>query len=163
MCVMADDSKIEAKFWQELAVSPFVMLGLAEARDGHTQPMTVHFKGNHGPLWFFTQLDNNIVEGLGISHRAIAAYTAKGHDLFATIHGDLSVEYDSRLIDRLWNPEIASWYQDGRNDPKLCVLRFDAERAQIWLSGSSFGAAIKQIFGRDPKADYRENVAEVVL
>ena len=66
-------------------------------------------------------------------------------------------------IDRLWNPNVAAWYENGRNDPKLALLRLDAERAEIWESGSSVMAGIKSLFGVDPKKDFKDNVAEVSL
>ena len=52
---------------------------------------------------------------------------------------------------------------DARDDPKLALLRLDTEKAEIWLGGSSFGAAITRLFGKDPKASYKDNIAEVAL
>ncbi|WP_156679416.1 pyridoxamine 5'-phosphate oxidase family protein [Sphingomonas profundi] len=161
---MATDAEIEDSFWSALKTSPFIMLGLDGARDGHTQPMTaITEQDGSGPLWFFTSKDNGIVSALGQAHRAIATYTSKGHDLFATIHGELSVQTDKATIDRLWNPHVAAWFEGGKDDPKIALLRLDTETAQIWLSGSSMVAAVKRLFGRDPKKDYEGKVAEVTL
>lgn len=161
---MADDAQIEARFWKELKASPFVMLGLDGARDGHTQPMTAQIEGDEGgPVWFFTTKDNGLVKALASSDRAIATFTGKGHDLFASIHGSIAVDNDPATIDRLWNPHVEAWYEGGKRDPKLCLLRFDTERAQIWLGGSSIGAALTRLLGKDPKADYKDKVAEVTL
>lgn len=160
---MADDAEIEAKFWRALEAAPTMILGVAGARDGHGQPMTALFKDRHSPLWFFTTTDNGLVESLNQSDRAMAHYVSKGHDVFATLHGALSIERSRATIDELWNAQIAQWYQGGRDDPKLCVLRLDAESAQIWLNASNFAAGIKRLFGADPKEDYKGNVAEVAL
>jgi hypothetical protein len=43
------------------------------------------------------------------------------------------------------------------------LLRFDAERAEIWLDDSSSLAGIKLLLGADPKEDYKDKVAEVSL
>lgn len=160
---MADDAAIEARFWKDLKASPFVMLGLDGARDGHTQPMTAQIEGDSGPLWFFTTRDNGLVQALSQSHRAIATYTGKGHDLFASIHGTLSIDPDRATVDRLWNPHVEAWFEGGKNDPKLTLLRLDTEQAKIWLDGSSIGAMITRLLGKDPKASYKDNVAEVAL
>jgi len=160
------DADIEARFWKELRSAPFLMLGLVDARDGHTQPMTAQLDGeaDKGPIYFFTTRDNGLVEALsGSSQRAIATYTAKGHDLFASIHGRLATEADNAVIDRLWNPHVEAWFEGGRNDPRLTLLRLDAEKAELWLGGSSAGAMITRLFGRDPKADYKDKMAEVNL
>jgi hypothetical protein len=51
----------------------------------------------------------------------------------------------------------------ARTNPNLAVLRFDAERAEIWLDASSLVAGIKMLLGADPKEDYKDKVAEVNL
>ncbi len=158
------DEKIQQRFWSELESSRFVMLGLTDARDGHTQPMTAVFDEGQGPLWFYTTKDNGLVEALrDSSQRAIATYTAKGHDLFASIHGTLAVETDRTTVDRFWNAHVAAWYEGGKDDPRLAMLRLDTEKAEIWLGGSSIGAALTYLLGRDPKETYKDNVAEVRL
>ncbi len=161
---MATDAEIEAKFWSALKTEPTIMLGLDGARDGHTQPMTaITEQDESGPLWFFANKDNGIIAALGEGHRAIATYTAKGHDLFATVHGGLTVHTDRATIDRLWNPHVEAWFKEGRNDPNIALLKLDAETAQIWLNGSSIAAAVKRLLGRDPQKDYQGKVAEVTL
>jgi Uncharacterized stress protein (general stress protein 26) len=161
--IMASDAEIESRFWKELKANPVIILGVDGARDGHGQPMTAFFEGEQGPLFFFTSTDNSLIAALNESHRAMAHYVAKGHDLFATLHGSLSVDRDPANVDRFWNSHIAAWYPAGRQDPKIALLRLDTESAEIWLNASSLGAAIKRMLGRDPKADYQGKVAEVAL
>lgn len=161
---MPTDVEIKAHFWKELKRDRTVMLGLDGVREGRTQPMTALIEGDEGgPLWFFTVRDNGLVEALGQSHRAIATFTGKGLDLFASIAGELSLDNDPAAIERLWNPWVAAWFEGGKTDPRLALLRLDAESAKIWLNATSVGAAIEWLLGRDPKESYREKVAEVSL
>jgi general stress protein 26 len=125
--------------------------------------MTALYEEERGPIWFFTAKDNVLVDLLGRGDRAIAVFASKGHDLFATLHGRLSLDNDRAVIDRLWNPFVAAWFEGGKDDPKLALLRLDAERAEIWLDGSSLVAGVKMLLGVDPKKDYRDKVAEVEL
>jgi len=103
------------------------------------------------------------VQKLRQGDRAIATFASKGHDLFATMHGRLSLDNDRAVIDRLWNRYVAAWYEGGKDDPKLALLRLDPERAEIWGDASSFVAGIKMLIGIDPKQDYKDKVAEVSL
>jgi general stress protein 26 len=164
---MADDREIEEKFWDELKGSPFIMLGIEGARDGATQPMTVNFEDQDrdaGLLWIFTAKDHDLTRAMGQSSRAIASYSAKGHDLFASLRGSLKVDNDPAVIDRLWSPIVAEWYE-GKDDPKLALLRFDVEDAKIWLSDVEgfLKPAFNKLFGRKPEAGMKEKVAEVSL
>jgi general stress protein 26 len=139
-----------------------LMLGLVGVDDDHTRPMTAQVEGGHGPIWFFTSRDHAIVANLGRSHRAIATFASKGHDLFAAVHGELRLDNDRATIDRLWNPFIAAWFE-GKNDPKLALLRLDPEHAEIWQDASSIVAGIKLLLGADPKKQYQDQVAKVAL
>ena len=161
---MPTPQELEAKFWKALKSDMTMMLGLDGIEDGHARPMTAQFEGERGPIWFFTAKDSAIVQQIGQGNRAIATFTAKDHDLFATLHGTLSVDTDRAVIDRLWNRFVAAWYEHGKDDPKLALLRLDAERAEIWLDASSMLAGIKMLLGAgDPKEDYKDNVAKVRL
>ena len=125
--------------------------------------MTAQLDGDKGPIWFFTARDNALVQKLAPGNRAIATFAAKNHDLFATLHGSLSIETDRTMIDRLWNRFIAAWYPGGKDDPNLVLLRLDAEKAEVWLDASSIVAGIKMLLGMDPKKDYQDKVGEVGL
>lgn len=160
---MTTPQELEKKFWKALKSDRTLMLGLDGVEDGHSRPMTAQFENDRSPIWFFTSIDNAIVKRLGQGHRAIAAFSAKDHDLFASIKGNLLVDNDRAVIDRLWNPFVAAWYEGGKDDPKLTLLRLDAEHAEIWLNGSSLLAGVKLLFGVDPKQDYKDKVAEVDL
>ena len=160
---MSKPQEIEAKFWKALKSDMTMMLGLSGVEDCHTRPMTAQLDHeSRGPIWFFTATDASIVKSLAQNNRAVATFASKGHDLFASVHGTLALDNDHAMIERLWNPFVAAWY-DGKNDPKIALLRFDAEHAEIWLNGSSLVAGVKAVLGIDPKSDYQDKVAEVKL
>ena len=164
---MANDREIEEKFWSELKRSPFIMLGIEGARGGATQPMTAQFEDGDrdaGVLWIFTANDHDLTRAMGQTDRGMASFAAKGHDLFASLRGRLTIDNDRATIDRLWNPIVAEWYE-GKDDPKLALLRFDVEDAKIWLSdiGGFLKPAFNKLLGRKPEAGMDEKVAEVSL
>ena len=160
---MSTPQELQSKLWKALASDRTVMLGLDGAEGGHTRPMTAQTEGEKSPLWFFTDKNNQIVKLLGPGQRAIATFSAKGHELFASLLGTLSLHNDRATIDRLWNRFVAAWYEGGKDDPKLALLRFDATNAEIWENGSSVIAGVKMLLGADPKKDAQEKVATVRL
>jgi len=158
---MPTPQELEAKFWSALKSDRTMMLGLDGVEDGHARPMTAQIEKERGPIWFFTVTDNAIVQQLEHGNRAIATFTSKGHDLFATVHGRLSVDTDLAVVDRFWTRFVAAWYEGGRDDPTLTLLRLDAQQAEILEESSSLVAGIKMLFGADPKQDYKDKVAKV--
>lgn len=128
-----------------------MMLGLVGVEDAHARPLTAQLGGKKGAIWFFTARDTTIVKNLKKSSKGIATFVSKKHDIFATLHGALSFGTDKATLDRLWNPFVAAWFDKGKEDPKLALLRFDPAKAEIWLDDSSFFAGIKMLLGADPK------------
>jgi general stress protein 26 len=164
---MVQDNDIERKFWDALGDSPFLMLGPEAAGDFGLQPMTAVFDETDckaGRLWFFTSKDNGLAQQISGSGRAVASYSSKDHDLFASIRGRLIADPDRDVIHRLWSPMIAEWY-DGKDDPKLSLLRFEDAEAKIWLSdlGGLVKPALNKLLGRQPESGLDEKVAEVSL
>ena len=160
---MADEAEIKAKFWKALKSDRTMFLGLAEGDDGHARPMTAQTETDDGgPIWFFTSTDSALYQQIGTGSRAMAHFVSKGHDVWATVHGNLSTSQDRATIDRLWNPFVAAWYE-SKDDPKICLIRLDANEAQIWIDASSIVAGIKMLIGIDPKEDYKDKVAKVQL
>lgn len=160
---MSNEAEIKSKFWKALKSDRTMFLGLAEGDDGHARPMTAQTENDEGgPIWFFASTENALYQQIGSGSRAMAHFVAKGHDVWATVHGDLSTSQDRATIDRLWNPFVAAWYE-SKDDPKICLIRLDAEEAQIWIDASSIVAGIKMLIGIDPKKDYEDKVATVAL
>ena len=162
---MADDREIEKQFWGALEDSPFVMLGLDQARGSAMQPMTARFEDEDrhaGRLFFFTAKDHDLTKALGQDNRAIASFAGKGHDVFASLRGRLILDNDPATIDRLWNAIVSEWYE-GKEDPKLALLRFDLDDAKIWQSdiGGFLKPAFNKLFGRKPEAGMKDKVAEI--
>ena len=173
---MADPDRsqeLKELFWKELGSSPFVMIGLQGVEDSRTRPWTAQVdvadgadKKDGGTIYFFGAKSEALVKGLSETDRAVCTYVSKGHDLFAHIHGTPHTIDDRALVEKLWNPFVASWYKEGKDDPDLQLLRFDTERAEIWKSesGATLVAAALRLVGRDPGKDHqRENQAEVAL
>ena len=154
---------LEKKFWKALKSDRTLMLGVDGVEDGHSRPLTALTEGDDGgPIWFFIGKPNAVVDRLAQNRRAMAAFTSKGHDLFASVQGTLSISHDRAVIDRLWNPFIAAWFE-GKDDPKLVLLRFDAEHAEIWLNESNLLAGVKMLLGVDPRKEADDKVAKVDL
>lgn len=162
---MTDDAKITTAFWTHLRSDRTVMLGLENAAPPTLRPMTALLDGDEdrGPIWFFTSRDSALVQRMEPREPALFTFAAKGHNVFATVHGTLTRSADRAVVDRLWNPWVAAWYEDGKDDPDLALLRFDPAQAEIWRDASSLLAGLKMLFGVDPQTDYKDKVAKVSL
>lgn len=168
------ETRLKKKFWEELQDDRTLMLGLHGVDDDRTRPMTAQVdlaedadEEDGGPIYFFASRNEGVGQDLKDKARAVATFVSKGHGLFASIHGTLSESNDRAVIDRLWNPFVDAWYKEGKDDPNLILIKFNATRAEIWESdglGTLKATALKWAFDIDPgKKLQKEHQAEVKL
>lgn len=168
------ETRLRKAFWEALDDSPFMMVGLEGVEDSLTRPMTAQVdtpdgddEDEGGQIYFFASKTDGVGQSVSGSSRAVATFAAKDHGLFAHVHGNLVPSNDRAVVDRLWNPFVAAWYKDGKDDPDLQLLKFDTERATIWEAekGSTLKAtALKALFNVDPGKEHsNDHKADVSL
>lgn len=127
-------AEAEDAFWKSLKASNTGMLGL-DRPGAHSQPMTGFAEPETGTIWFFTRDDTDFARDVAAGGQAgMLAYQARDQKVHACIHGRLSIDQDRQRIDRFWNPVVAAWYPGGRDDPRLTLIRFDADDGRVWVS-----------------------------
>lgn len=124
----------EGEFWKRLESSRTGMLG-RDQPGYHAQPMMAFREGESGVIWFFTRDDTDLAREAASGQSATFTYASKDQEVWACIQGMLSVTpRNPALIDKHWNPILAAWYPEGKDDPHLTLLRFDAGDGRIWVS-----------------------------
>ena len=169
-----NDARLTKAFWKAIDDSPFMMLGLEGVEDDQTRPMSAQVdvpedgdEDDGGQIYFFASKSDGVGRSVKSANRAVATFSAKDHTLFAHVHGSLTPSSDRAVIERLWNPFVAAWYKDGKEDADLLLLRFDTERATLWEADKGStpkAAALKALFNVDPgKEPSRDHKADVTL
>lgn len=154
---MSDD--IKTQFWHALADSPNLMVGAVGERAHHIPMRAQLDKNADSAIWFFTATDNRLAGG----GPAMAQFASKDHNLFACISGTLRPETDRAVLDRLWSNGVAAWYPGGKDDPKLLLLRFDLDDAEIWTADPGIKGLFKLATGMTMKEGDLGKHAEVAL
>lgn len=126
-----DQASAETLLWDAIEKERTGMLGLMGA-DQHFQPMTAFLERDSRQIWFFTYRDTDLAQATAEGGHAMFVLQQK--DLQACIGGRLTQVQDRERMDRFWNPMVAAWYPDGKDDPRLTLLRLDCDDAQVWIT-----------------------------
>lgn len=127
-----DQKAVEERLWKDLKKRGGTgMLGLTGSGD-HFQPMTAFVERETGQIWFFTRKDTDLAKEIGTASPAMFIF--QDDNLQACIGGKLSIDHDRTRIDKYWNPVVAAWYPEGKDDPFLTLLRMDLSDAEVWIS-----------------------------
>jgi general stress protein 26 len=153
---------VQDRLWKEIKKQRFGMLGLADAKQ-HYQPMTAFSEPETGQLWFFTRSETDLAKAIGDGAKAMFIIQAKDQDLQACLGGQLTLDHDRTRIDKYWGPMVAAWFPEGKDDPRLTLIRMDLSDAAVWLTEGglvhmAFEIAKANISKSEPDLGDRANV-----
>ncbi len=106
-------------------------------RSFHARPMIAqNLKDSHdefdGTLWFFTSDDSRKAQEITHNSHALLTYADNGKQAYVSVSGQAYIERNRAVIDEYWNDANRAWFPDGKDDPHLVLIRFEAEDAEFW-------------------------------
>jgi general stress protein 26 len=127
----------DKQFFDELEKARAGMLYL-DGSGLHAQPMTGERRDGTKSVFFFSKNDSELYEAMKTGkHDAHFILVGKDHDFHACVMGSLKENKDPALVDELWNPMVAAWYDGGKEDPTMTLLELDLENGRVWGSTDS--------------------------
>lgn len=138
------------------------MLGLVSS-GSLMQPMTHFADAKEGVIWFITSRETDLSKEIGQGASAQYSLVGKKHDLHAALAGRITPSDDQAKLDELWSPVVAAWFEGGREDPNVQLLRFAPSTAKVHASTGSavhFGIEIARA---NLSEDHQPDVGEVAV
>lgn len=97
-----------------------------------SRPMAVKEREFDGDLWFFTEDPSHKTDEVRANPEVnVALESGSG---WVSIAGVARVVKDAAKIDELWDTTAEAWFQNGRDDPKVALLKVTARTAEYWAS-----------------------------
>jgi general stress protein 26 len=127
----------------------------------HARPMAVAELRPDADTYFVTSIDSLKVEE--IEANPSVTLTFQSTSKFASLSGRVQVVRDRELVERFWKTAWKAWFPQGRDDPTITLLKFDAERGEYWddtgLHGLKylFDAATAMAAGASPTVDHLQH------
>lgn len=109
------------------------MLGVQRS-SRHMQPMSHFVDRDNEALWFITARDTDLVGEIGQGAIAHFCLMDKHEDYHACMSGPISQSQDAGKLDELWNTFVAAWFEGGRDDSDVVLLKMPLTEAAIWSS-----------------------------
>ncbi|HYP45537.1 MAG TPA: pyridoxamine 5'-phosphate oxidase family protein [Propionibacteriaceae bacterium] len=100
-----------------------------------SRPLAMQDREFDGTLWFFTADPSPKTEQVQDNDQVnVALQVDKG---WVSIAGTATVSHDQAMIDELWTAQAAAWFEGGRDDPAVALLRVKADTAEYWTMESN--------------------------
>jgi len=127
---MTDDTELETIRSIIDAAKVAVLTTTSAGGELHSRPLAVLDDVFEGSVWFFTQDPSPKSDDIAVNPEVNVAYAdGKG---YLSIAGTASIEHNPTRIDQLWNPMVEAWFENGKDDPTVALLRVDARTAEYW-------------------------------
>jgi general stress protein 26 len=107
----------------------------------HSRPLAIIDDDFDGTLWFFTAHPSAKTTDIAAHPDVnVSVGDSKG---WLSMSGHATVSHDEANIDRYWNPWAEAYFDGGRDDPAVALLRVDVSTIEYWDLGKP---AIAQAF-----------------
>jgi general stress protein 26 len=97
-----------------------------------SRPMAIKEREFDGDLWFFTEDPSHKTAEVRANPQVNVALDSGGG--WVSLAGEAEVVHDAAKIDELWDTGAEAWFTDGRNDPKVALLKVTAHTAEYWAT-----------------------------
>ncbi|GAB2490009.1 pyridoxamine 5'-phosphate oxidase family protein [Luteococcus sediminum] len=126
-----------------------------------SRPMGVQRVDDDATIWFFAVADSDKARQIAADPRTNLAFT-DGDQL--SVSGTAVIVKDQSVIDELWDTRVAAWMQCESTDPKVALIRVDADSVGYWdtphAAGTLLEVAKGVLGGHRPQAG-KSGVVEV--
>ena len=125
-------------FWKRLDGINAGMLGCAP--DWRLVPMSHYADRDQSVLWFITADGTDLVKAVeGGPQQAVHVVSEGGDKLYARMEGTLELSNDKAKLDEIWNAVASSWFEDGKQDEDVRLLKLKLSTAVVWATTGGLG------------------------
>lgn len=103
-----------------------------ESEYPHAIPMSRQEVDEEGNIWFLFSSDSTAYKNLQNNKKVSLLYAHVGDYNFLSINGTAEISKDQSRIDKYWNKMMESWFEKGKDDPTLRVLKVIPDEAHYW-------------------------------
>lgn len=129
-------SDARTRMWDEIEAVRIGMLGI-DGDGQHLQPMSAYVDRERDALYFITASDTDLARSVREGGTARFTTGGKDGDFWVCATGRLVVSGDEAKLDEIWSVFAAAWFEGGRDDEKVTLLRMDLDEAAIWTADAS--------------------------
>lgn len=102
-----------------------------------SRPMLTIKVDNELKLWFFSNEDPGKIKELSHNKQVTLVYSHPGKNTYMNIYGSCTISRDEEKMKELWTPALRSWFQQGIEDPSLCLVQVSVDEAAYWNNVSN--------------------------
>ena len=101
----------------------------------HGRPMTTQQTEFDGDIWFIGSKDSEVVHDVKSRPQVNVSYADTGSNNYVSVHGTAELVEDRAKLDELWSDMYNMYFEGGKEDPNVQLIKIDTHGAEYWESG----------------------------
>jgi len=97
-----------------------------------TRPMSTAEVDEDGNFWFMSKADSNKNFEIGEDRTVQLIYAKASDSHFMSVVGQAKIVRDREKTEELWNIFAKAWFQEGKDDPSLTLIKVTPTDAYYW-------------------------------
>ncbi len=98
----------------------------------NARPMSIQECDSEGNLWFISSADSHKNFEIADDNRVQLYFMNNGNAEYLSIFGKAHIYTDHQTIEEKWSPMANAWFEDGKNDPKVSIIRVTPDETYYW-------------------------------
>jgi general stress protein 26 len=112
------------------------------------RPMAVQKVDEEGNIWFLSADDSHKNHEIDDEPFVKLYFQGSAHSDFLYLNGRATVSKNKQMIDELWEPVMKTWFTEGKEDPRISVIKVTPEEGYYWDTKHGMAvSAIKMLIG----------------
>ncbi len=97
-----------------------------------SRPMGTSAIDDDGTCWFMTRNESEKVEQIENDSEVYLQYLDNSKHHYLSIRGNAEVVYDRQKIEELWSPIVNAWFENGKDDPAIRLIKVTPAEGHYW-------------------------------
>ena len=97
-----------------------------------TRPMSFQKVCDQGNFWFLSPSDSEKNEEIAKDPRVQLFLSNTSDYEFLSLYGKATITRDRQKIEELWSDIAKAWFNEGKKDPRITVIKFAPEEGFYW-------------------------------
>jgi general stress protein 26 len=96
------------------------------------RPMTALETDDKGNIWFLSDMDSEKNAAILKNNKVQLYFSHPGQNSYLIVNGEAEIITNQNKINDLWSPIGSIWFKEGKNDPKISVIKVNSKNAYYW-------------------------------
>lgn len=97
-----------------------------------SRPMAVQEVDDEGNLWFISSATSNKNFEIKKNEEVQLFFSNSSSSQFLSFYGHAEIFTDQKKIEEIWNPVAKAWFEEGKEDPKITIIKVSPKNVYYW-------------------------------